>query len=460
MNARTLPVTEQLPVSTTLLHSIESEQMLIAISLQENRRPLLDHLLDLISADDFFIEHHGLIWNCIRSLADSGKAHDPTALLDYARSHDLFIGGVEYITDMLELPLAARASDETVRDSAKRVKDFATTRRFRDLMIQGALMCEKAFDSIDQIMSVVEDDLANIRKLSESSRNGPEQLSCVLDDALAHMELVMDGKVPPAISTGYDALDEKIIGLADEDFVILAARPSMGKTAAMNCLARNGAKRGSRALIFSLEMKKNALGLRMLSRESRVTLSSLRRVDMQGDDWGRIHEGMSSLADAQIFIDDTPGLTMSEIRARARTFVAKHGKATIFVDYLQYVGSNNSTRGGATADPKNHASDTSRAMKALARELKCPVIALSQLNRSLETRANKRPMLSDLRDSGSLEQDADIVIFLYRDEYYNPQTTQPGMCEWIVAKQRDGEVGVVTLGFTGAVGDFYESAGY
>jgi len=204
-------------------------------------------------------------------------------------------------------------------------------------------------------------------------------------------------------------------------------------------------------------MKKNALGLRMLARESHLPLSKLRRAEIQGDDWNRLHDGMSTLNDAEIYIDDTPGLTMREIRSRARAFVAKHGKATIYVDYLQFVGTNTGTGPGAN-DAKHHASETSRGLKSLARELKCPVVALSQLNRSLESRANKRPLLSDLRDSGSLEQDADVVIFLYRDEYYNPDTNQPGVCEWIIAKQRDGEVGTVPMGFTGATGDFYEMA--
>lgn len=453
MNLSAPPATEQLPVSTTLLHSIESEQMLIAISLQESRRPLLGNLLSLVSADDFFVEHHGLLWRCIQSLAESGRAHDPTALLDYARSHNLFIGGVEYITDLVDLPLAAHASDETVLDSAKRVKDFATTRRVRELLLQGVLMCERGSASIDRIISVVEDDLANIRRLGESSREGPVKLAQVLDDALAHMEQVQDGNVPPATTTGYERLDEKIIGLAEEDFVLIAGRPSMGKTVAITCLARNGARTGKPALLFSLEMKKNALGLRMLARESNLHLSKLRRVDMQGDDWNLIHDGLSTLNDAEIYIDDTPGLTMREIRARARAFVARHGKATIYVDYLQIVGAD--ARNGAPVDNKTHAGDTSRGLKALARELKCPVVALSQLNRGVESRANKRPMLADLRDSGTLEQDADIVIFLYRDEYYNPDTRQPGIAEWIVAKQRDGEVGVVPLGFTGAIADFY-----
>ncbi|HWS26703.1 MAG TPA: replicative DNA helicase [Xanthomonadales bacterium] len=435
-----------------MLHSVESEQMLIATSLHEGRRALLDHLLGLVAAEDFFVEHHGLLWNCIRALAEGGKAHDPTALLDYARSHNLFVGGVEYITDMMDLPLAVHASDETIRECAKRVKDFSTTRRFRDLMIQGAQMCEQGADSIERIMSAVEDDLANIRRLSESSRTGAEKLAHVLDDAMANMERIMDGDMPPATSTGYERLDEKIMGLSDEDFVILAARPSMGKTAAMNCLARNGARGGRPALVFSLEMKKVALGLRMLARESRLPLSKLRRAELHGDDWNRIHDGMSALSEAEVYIDDTPGLSMREIRSRARSFVAKHGKASIYVDYLQIVGSN----APGAVDAKTHASDTSRGLKALARELGCPVVALSQLNRSLESRANKRPLLSDLRDSGSLEQDADIVMFLYRDEYYNPDTNQPGVCEWIIAKQRDGEVGTVPMGFTGALGDFYE----
>jgi replicative DNA helicase len=231
----------------------------------------------------------------------------------------------------------------------------------------------------------------------------------------------------------------------------------MGKTTLLTNLARNIAKFGGPAeqvLIFSLEMKSSALGQRFLASESRVGLSDLMRASIQESDWSRISEGLESMRGVKIWIDDTPGLTIHDIRARARAHMAKHGKCKIGVDYIQYV-----TARQGIDDMKKHTAEVSRGLKNLARELKTTVVALSQLNRELEKRLNKRPVMSDLRESGAIEQDADIIMFLYRDEVYNPETQAAGIAEVIVAKHRNGPTGTCRLGFDRATNSFH-SLGY
>lgn len=440
--------------STTLMHSLDSERVIIATCLHDPHEAL-DSLLGMLAPEDFFVEHHGAIWSCTRMLNENGKSHDATALLDFARSRNLFLGGAEYIASLLDHPLARSATPESVLACAKRIKDYSTTRRVHALMRHGALQCESGGESsIEQIVGHLEDELANIRKLAESARSGPQHIGIVVDSVIERMDQQLAGAIEPALTTGYDELDEIMFGLSDEDLVILAARPSMGKTAFLNNLARNGAMAGRPSLIFSLEMKQQAMGLRMLAREARLDLSLLRRASLSGDDWSRLTEGAQALAGAPIWIDDTPGLTMREIRARSRAFVAAHGKCTIYVDYLQYISPDSGATTSAEST-KSHVSSVSRGLKDLARELRVPVVALSQLNRGLEQRANKRPIMSDLRESGSIEQDADIILFLYRDEIYNPDTNDAGIAEGIVAKQRDGRIGTARLGFEGRTNHFY-----
>jgi replicative DNA helicase len=447
----TAPTAAGFEAANERTYSVESERLLLSTCLKSDRRALLGQLLGLVSRDDFSIEQHSHMWHSVASLNEAGSAHDITALLDYTRKASIFIGGLEYVAGLMDDPLALTASDEAILDAAKRVKNYATLRRLRDLMRQGGIMCEQGTHDVDTIISYVEDELMNLRKLGESSRSGPVHLRDTLMVAMDHMQNQMDGKVVPAVTTGYENLDGLITGFADEDLIILAGRPSMGKTAMLTNLGRNGAVlQAQTALVFELEVKGRALGLRMLAREARVNLGDLRGAKVRDGDWERITDALETLSSAPVWIDDTPGLTMHEIRSRARTFVAQHGKCTIYIDYLQFVAA----RPGV--DTKNHVSEVSRGLKGLARELKCPVVALAQLNRALEARANKRPIMSDLRESGNIEQDADLIMFIYRDEVYNPDTREPGIAEVIVAKQRDGAIGTVRLGFAGPTNHFFE----
>lgn len=434
-------------------YSEASERMILATALNEDRRPLLNRLLSLISNDDFYLDQHKVLWSCVRTLNDANQPHDAVALLDFTSSRQLFVGGVEYLMTLRDDPLAAVTSDEAVDAAAKRIKDYATLRRLVALFKQGEVLCASG-RAPEDILGVVEDDLRNLRKLSQSSRSGPEHIRTAIGAVVETIYRQMDGEAPAAISTGHQELDDLIFGFCDGDLIILAARPSMGKTAGMMDLARNiGTRMGTdsarKVLIFSTEMEDEALGRRALAREGRIDLGRLRSGQLGEEEISRLSDAAYALQESGVYIDDTPGLTLAEIRARARAFVAEHGKCVIMVDYLQNVSAPEGM------DTRAHVGMVSNGLKLLARELAVPVMALSQLSRGLEQRANKRPLMSDLRESGNIEQDADVIIFMYRDEYYNPDSKEPGICEWIVAKQRDGAVGTVKLGFQKTTGVFF-----
>lgn len=433
------------------MHSTESEKLILSVCMNPERSPLLDNLLGLVADSDFHVEFHGVLWNCIRVLRETGAAHDPTSVLDYTRRRNLFVGGVEYMGNLIEDPLAAAASDDAVLSAASRVKTYATLRGLQTMLSGAAQMCAASGpEGLENILSYVDDGVQSLRKTLHTSRTGPQSMPEVMNEVMLGMEQQMDGELVPATATGYPDLDNYINGLADEDFVVIGARPSMGKTAFAVNVAENISDGGDQVLIFSLEMKKTALGQRALARKARVDLKNIIRAELSEHEWSRVSEGIHSLGQSKVWIDDSPGLTIHDIRARARAFVAKHGKCKIMVDYLQFV----SVADGRT-ETKDHVSAVSRGLKNLARELKTPVVALSQLSRSLESRTNKRPMMSDLRESGAIEQDADIILFVYRDEVYNPDTKEPGVAEIITAKNRNGPTGVAKLGFSGNISAFF-----
>jgi replicative DNA helicase len=419
--------------------------------MHPGRSSLLDNLLGLVADSDFHIEFHGVLWSCIRVLRETGGAHDPTAVLDYTRRKNLFVGGVEYMGTLIEHPMASVASDQAVLSAANRIKTYATLRGLQVMLSGAAQMCTNSGpDGLEDILSYVDDSVQSLRKTLHTSRTGPESMPKIMDEVMLGMEKQMDGEWVPATPTGYFELDNIISGLADEDLVVIGARPSMGKSALMVNIAENLSDAGDDVLIFSLEMKKTALGQRALARKARVDLKYIMRAELSDSDWGRVSEGLHALSSSRVWIDDSPGLTIHDIRARARDFVAKNGKCKIMVDYLQYISSAN----GRT-EIKDHVAGVSRGLKNLARELKVPVVALSQLSRVVETRTNKRPMMSDLRESGAIEQDADIIMFVYRDEYYNRDTKEPGVSEIITAKNRNGPIGTAKLGFSGNISAFY-----
>ena len=436
------------------LYSIESEKLIISVALDESRKQFVSGLIPRVSAEDFYYESNSTLWRCISTLSDHGFSHDVTSVIDYTRKHGQFIGGTEYILDLADDPIAKVTSDEAINKAVRRIKELATQRQLEAVLTQALKLVKQPGQSAGEILALVEDDILNLRKTTESSRTGPTHISEGVAMVLERLERQMDGeRIGTGITTGSAGLDGMIAGLVDEDLIILGARPSMGKTASMLNLAIEGAKAGQPALIFSLEMKQVALIQRLLARESRISGMHIRTGEIRPEDMSRLIDGTESLRNINIWIDETPGLTLNEIRSRARTFVAMHGKCTIYVDYLQKVG----RRPGD--DEKTHTSEVSGGLKMLARELKVPVVALSQLNRALEARANKRPIMSDLRESGAIEQDADVIIFLYRDEVYNPESKDAGLSEWIVAKQRDGAIGTIKRTFISEIGAF-EDAGF
>lgn len=382
-------------------------------------------------------------------LHETSQPHDATALLDYTRKKNLFIGGVEYLAGMVEDPLAIAADDEAVLAAAHRLKEYAGFRALMATLQASVRMCESGESSLDGVLSFLEDAVQSTRKTVHTNRTGPRQMKEIIETVMVGMERQMDGEVTPATSTGFDDLDQICYGLQDEDFIVFGARPSMGKTASAINIAENVSDTGEKVLFFSLEMRDVALGIRALARKSRVSLSSIIKAEVNNDDWSRLSDGIHQLHGSNVWIDDSPGLTIHDIRARARAFFAKHGKARIIVDYLQYVSP---SRPG---DTREHVKEVSRGLKNLARELKTSVIALSQLSRKLEERANKRPIMSDLRESGDIEQDADQIWFLYRDEVYHPETKEPGIAEVIVGKNRNGPTGVAKLGYTAATSSFF-----
>lgn len=435
------------------LYSVESERLLLSAAFDPQRRQFMSSLLPKHAPEDFYLEQHAALWRSILTLHDNGIDHNPIAVLDHTRKFGLFAGGTEYVMDLADDLLAQAASEQAIKDASKRIKELALARKLEQVFAQGLRLCRQAGQSPDQVLALIEDDLLNLRRSSESGRSGPVHIREGVAMLLERIERQSNGEeITMGVTTGSTALDQLIGGLADEDLIVIGARPSMGKTAAMLSMALAGAKAGQPALIFSLEMKMLALSQRLTASESRINGMDLRSGKIRENDFSRLIEGVELIGNTDIWVDDAPGLTLQEIRSRARTFVATHGHCTIYIDYMQKVG----RREGD--DERSHVSAVSNGLKMLARELKCPVVALSQLNRSLEMRANKRPIMSDLRESGSIEQDADIILFLYRDEVYNPETKEPGVSEWIVAKQRDGAIGTIKRSFTGATGVFMDLA--
>lgn len=428
---------------------------MLSAALRPEKAHLLPGLMGLLAGGDFYLEPHAAMWDCIRTLAETGADVDAAMLIDYASSKQQFIGPADYVVGLLDDPLCQHATDKTILEAASRIKEFAITRLLDATLKRARDLCALASEPVQTIIARVEDDLINLKTIGESARRGPKKLIVILDGLLEHIQNVQDGKAPMALSTTFDALDSYIHGFYDEDLIIIAARPSMGKTSALLGVAKRRAEIHRRkALIFSCESRDQALAARVLGGAANVSSQDIRNARLDSEAMNRISDALHQIGDLPIWIDDTPGLTIHEIRARARKFVAEHGKCDIYVDYLQKIAAAPDAK-GRPSERNEHVAEVSSSLKLLARELGVPVIALSQLSRNLESRANKRPMMSDLRESGQLEQDADVIIFLYRDEVYNPDTKDPGVAEWIIAKQREGAIGTARIGWSAGKTEFF-----
>lgn len=425
------------------ISSLDSERQILCAALTEGRNDLIREIAALIHADHFVDETHQNIWRIRTSLEDAGVAHDLTSILTSAQRSATFIGGADYLVSLVNTDWLAVSSDTAIRAAAKRVRDLATLRDFTKTMESAISLAYAGLQSPDEIVDMVGDNIESIRSASQTRSTSAMKIEHYIGAALEQIDIRANGAKPEnLVTTGFAGLDRLMEGFAETDLIILAARPSMGKTAISLALAEAAAAPDRRnVLYFSTEQSGNALTYRILASASRLDAGKLKRAELNSDDCNRLAEGAERVGNLNLYIDETSELSLPDLRARARSFANKHPRPMIVVDYLQRM------KHHRQADPRLIYGEISTGLKNLAKEIKAPVIALAQLNRETEKRVNKRPMMSDLSESGKIEQDADIIMFLYRDEYYNPETKEPGITEVIVGKNRDGKVGVAKLSF-------------
>jgi replicative DNA helicase len=427
-------------------HSTEAEQSVLGGLLLENLA--WDKCSDLLTDSDFYRHEHRHIYAVIGNLIASSKPADVItvfeALQNLGKAEDC--GGLAYLNALAQ----SVPSASNVRRYAEIVRERSVLRK---LISASDEIATTAFNPQGQPVSQILDEAESriFRIGEEGSRGGAgfqpmDKLVQALIDRVQELEANGSEDVT-GIRTGFYDLDRMTAGLQKGDLIVLAARPSMGKTAfALNIAEHVAVQEGLPVAVFSMEMGASQLALRVVGSLGRIDQQHLRTGRLRDDEWERLPEAASKLSEAPMFIDETPGLNPAELRARARRLARQYGGTLglIVIDYLQLMS------GSSHSSEENRATvlgEISRGMKGLAKELQCPVIALSQLNRSVETRPDKRPMMSDLRESGAIEQDADVIMFIYRDDYYNKDSKEPGVAEIVLAKQRNGPVGTVKLTF-------------
>jgi replicative DNA helicase len=428
-------------------HSIEAEQSVLGGLLLDNGAA--DRIADFLSGDHFYSDAHRLLYNAIMQLIGDNKPADVVTVAEALGSINKldYVGGKSYLAALVEnVPTAAN-----IRRYAEIVHERAILRR---LAAAGGEISESAFHplgrSVREILDQAETKVFEIAEHGARGQQGFQDIRPLLTQVVERIEFLYNRDNPSdvtGIATGFTDLDRMTSGLQEGDLIVIAGRPSMGKTS----LALNIAEHVALVLkmpvaIFSMEMGATQLAMRLMGSVGRLDQQKIRTGRLTNDDWERLSGALGKLNDAPIHIDETPAMNALEVRARARRLARQYGGklGAIVVDYLQLME--------AVSDGENRAteiSEISRSMKALAKELKVPVVALSQLNRSLEQRPNKRPVMSDLRESGAIEQDADLILFIYRDEVYNEDTQEKGVAEIIIGKQRNGPIGVVRLAFLG-----------
>ncbi|HEY5643066.1 MAG TPA: replicative DNA helicase [Woeseiaceae bacterium] len=424
-------------------NSIEAEQALLG-GLMLNAEAW-DKIADVVVAEDFYRKDHRLIFSAIARLIENGHPCDVVTLSESLENRGELdkAGGLEYLATLAN----ETAGAANARAYAKILRERST---LRALINAGNEIAGSAFTTdgrtATQILDAAERLVFEIAEKGSRGRKGFKPLKDILPEAVDRIDMLhqSDGSIT-GISSGYSEFDKLTAGLQQGDLIIIAGRPSMGKTTLAVNIAENAAI-GSRVptAIFSMEMPSQQLAFRMISSLGRVDQTHLRTGRFPDEDWSRINTAVQLMSDAPIFIDDTPGLSPTEIRARARRLQREHGLGLIVVDYLQLMQVEGTKENRAT-----EISEISRGLKALAKELELPVIALSQLNRSVEQRADKRPVMSDLRESGAIEQDADLIVFIYREEVYNQDTPRKGVADITIAKQRNGPIGDFPLTFVG-----------
>jgi len=425
-------------------HSVEAEQSVLGGLMLDN--DAWDRIADRINADDFYRHDHRLIFRAIAALADRNAPFDMVTVAEQLQNTGELqdAGGLPYLGELAsQTPSAAniKAYADIVRDRSI----------LRSLISVGTEVADSAFTPegrpTRELLDLAEQKVFSIAERGARGTQGFRGMKPLLAAAVEQIEHLFETKSAiTGVPSGYQDLDELTSGLHPGDLVIVAGRPSMGKTSfAMNIGEYVAMKTEKPIAVFSMEMPGEQIAMRLLSSMGRINQQKLRSGRLDEADWPRLTSAVSMLSEAPLFIDDTPALSPTELRARARRLMREHkGLGLIVVDYLQLMQSPGTRENRAT-----EISEISRALKALAKELSVPMIALSQLNRSLEQRPNKRPVMSDLRESGAIEQDADVIMFVYRDEVYNEDSADKGTAEIIVAKQRNGPIGTVRLTFRG-----------
>lgn len=420
-----------------LPHSIEAEQSVIGSMLMD--KEAIVTASEIVAVDDFYHRQYGVMFEAMIELFNEGKPVDLITLQDRLKEKDVppEVSSLEFVRDIITtVPTSAN-----VKSYANIVHEKAVLRRLIRVNEEIANACYAGKEPLEQILADTEKSIFDLLENRNSREFVP--IRKVALDVLEQIETA--SKNPGSVTglpTGFIDLDYKLSGLQPSDLVLIAARPSMGKTAfVLNVLDHVSVRKGLPCMIFSLEMSKEQLVNRMLAMESNVDSQKLRTGSLTDADWDAIVEGIGVIGGSQLIIDDTPGITITELRSKCRKMKLERGLSLIVIDYLQLMsGSSRSSD-----NRQQEISEISRSLKALAREMKAPVVALSQLSRACETRNDHRPMLSDLRESGAIEQDADVVMFLYRDDYYNKDTENPNVAEVIIAKQRNGPIGTVNL---------------
>ncbi len=427
---------DEMVAKRVMPHSQDAEKAVIASMLMD--REALITATDVLSKDDFYIKQYGILFEAMQQLEKEAKPADLVQVQERVKQNGAppEIGEMEFVREILNsVPTSAN-----IKHYAQIVKNKSI---LRNLIRQIKNIEESCYEEKEDINTILFNAEKDVKSVTQAGGTGEFQpIGEVVRDALDKMSAAAKagGKIT-GIATGFTDLDYKTAGLQNSDFILVAARPSMGKTAfVLNIAQYVSVKHDYYTVIFSLEMSKLQLVNRVISMESRVDSKNIRTGNMSPAEWGSVAEGASRIGNSHLIIDDTPGITIGDLRSKCRKLKSENKLDLIMIDYIQLMSG-----GGRSESRQQEVSEISRALKGLARELNVPVIALSQLSRAVESRPDKRPMLSDLRESGAIEQDADVAMFIYRDEYYNKDSDRKGIAEIIIAKQRNGPVGTVEL---------------
>ncbi len=417
-------------------HSAEAEQSVIGSMIMD--RDAIIAASELLTADDFYQHQYGVLYDAMMELFQEGKPVDLVTLQNKLKEKEVppELCSIEFISDLIRsVPTSAN-----IRYYATIVSEKALLRRLIKVTEGITNTCYMDKEKVDVILEQTEKDVFNIVQNRGSGEF--QSIKDIVIKTLDGIEAASRNKGSvTGVATGFYDLDYKTAGLQPSDLILVAARPSMGKTAfVLNIAEYVAVKSKITTAIFSLEMSKTQLVNRILAMNSKVDSQSIRTGDLNDDDWAKLMDSARIVGESGLIIDDTPGISITELRSKCRKFKLEHNLGLVIIDYLQLMS------GGKKSESRQQEiSEISRSLKALAREISCPVIALSQLSRAVEQRPDKRPMLSDLRESGAIEQDADVVMFIYRDDYYNHDSEEAGVSEIIIGKQRNGPTGTVKL---------------